>query len=59
MFTSSSTVSVFFLLESQLLGSGVQAGATKQTKTRPTTHTEREKIIIEVYGEEKKLLELP
>ena len=31
----------FFLLEVQLLGSGAQAGETKQTKTRPTTHRER------------------
>ena len=46
--SSSSTVSVSFLLEIHWLRSGVQAGATKR---RPTTHTQK-KIIIEVYGGE-------
>ena len=42
-------------LEVHWLGSGVQTGATKK---RPTTAREK-KIMIEVYGEEKKLLERP
>ena len=38
--SSSSAVSVSFLLNIHQLGSGVQAGATKR---RPTTHAQREK----------------
>ena len=52
---SLSLSSVSFLLEARR--SRVQVGATKG---RPTRETERaKKVIIEVYGEEKKLLEQP